>query len=379
MRTASIPVEEKVQETEDLETIFHRMTEFMPQRVADAVRAASRRVPVAAHQDVIVEGETSDGLYIVLEGTFGIYRKGDGTASDHRVAEIGPGQPFGEMALLDGEPRSATVRAETAGAVLEIEPERILELADGEARLAEFKGALASFVTRRMRASTQEHVAALQRELDLRNEQQQFGKFFVYSLIMMSIGTLVNNVLARTIVNVDVYTEVFAWQYLAILMVPSLFVIRHMGISISALGLTTVGLKKSLIEGAIISVGLCIFAWGLAAVLKYFDALPGKPLPFNLLGTLSYFLHSALQEIIARGFLQSSFQRFLGDQGKWRSVLLASVLFGMFHLHFGIPAVLMTIGTGFIFGWIYIRHQNIAGVILIHYMMGVAAFNTGLI
>lgn len=366
-------------EVEDLQAVFWKLAEFMPQRVVDAVRNASHEVRVPARHDVVTEGEKSDALYLVLGGTFGIYRKGADGSGDHRVAEIGTGQPFGEMALLDGEPRSATVRAETDGVVLAIEPEEIRALPEGEARLAEFKGALASFVTKRMRASTQEHVAALQRELDLREEQQQFGKFFVYSLIMMSIGTLVNNVLARTIVNVDVYTEVFAWQYLAILMVPSLFVIRHMRISIAALGLTTVGLKKSLVEGAIISAGLCIFAWGLAVVLKQFNALPGRPLPFDLWGTLSYFLHSALQEIIARGFLQSSFQRFLGDNGKWRSVLLASVLFGMFHLHFGIPAVLMTIATGCIFGWIYIRHQNIAGVILVHYMMGVAAFNTGLI
>lgn len=362
-----------------LNTLLASFAKGMPDVVMKAVRHAARRLEVSPGQDVIVEGDKSSSLYVVIDGTFGIYRKDPGGLTEHRVAEIGAGQPFGEMALLDGEARSATVRAETKGTVLEIQPEAIRAQVDGETRLAEFKGALASFVTRRMRSATQEHVAALQRELKLREEQQQFGKFFVYSLIMMSIGTLVNNLLARAFVNVDVYTAVFAWQYLAILLVPSLFVIRHMAIPLSSLGLTTAGLKKSLLEGIFISVTLCLFTWLLSLVLKHFDALPGKPLPFDPWGSASYFLHSALQEIIARGFLQSSFQRFLGDKGKWRSVLLASVLFGMFHLHFGIPAVLMTIATGCVFGWIYMRHQNIAGVVLVHYMMGVAAFNSGLL
>ncbi|MDK3017289.1 cyclic nucleotide-binding domain-containing protein [Pseudodonghicola flavimaris] len=362
-----------------LKEIIPNLTTYMPDRLIGAVGAASQERHVAPGETVIAEGETSTEFFLIREGTFGIYRAAPGGGTEVRVAEIGPGQPFGEMALLDGEPRAATVRAESAGVILEIAPEALRAQPDGEAGFLELKGALAAFVTRRMRATTQGHVEALQRELALRKEQEQFGRFFIYSLTMMSIGTIVNNMLARMTLSVDIYTQIFAWQYLAVLLVPSFFVIRHMGISLQSLGLTTVGLKRSLSEGALISVGLFALTWIVAAILRHFDALPGKVLPFDLLGTLSYFLHSALQEIIARGFLQSSFQRFLGDSNGLWSVLLASILFGMFHLHFGMAAVLMTIATGCVFGLIYMRHQNVAGVTLVHYVMGVAAFNTGLI
>ncbi len=351
----------------------------MSPTVRDALRQACKLRPVAAGEEVLTEGEVGCALYLVVDGSFGIYRCDPEEGTDHRVAIVTAGEAFGEMALLDGEPRSASVRAESVGSLVEIDPQALLDQPDGVLRLSEFKGELASLVTRRMRAANQEHVAALQRELKLREEQQHFGKFFVYSLIMMSIGTLVNNVLARSLTNIDIYTAAFAWQYLAVLMVPSLLIIRHMQIPLSDLGLTTRGLGKSLREGALISAGLCAITFGLAAGLRHFDVLPGKALPFDPWGSASYFVHSALQEVIARGFLQSSFQRFLGDKRGWRSVILASVLFGMFHLHFGLPAVLMTIATGCVFGWIYIRHQNIAGVVLIHYMMGVAAFNSGLL
>lgn len=362
-----------------LKEIVPNLTSYMPDRLIEAVGAVACEQRVEPGQTLIAEGDTGNSLFLVCEGSFGIYRSGGAGAAEMRVAEIGPGQPFGEMALLDGEPRAASVRAETPGLVLEVAPEALRRQPGGEACFQELKGALATFITRRMRATTQGHVEALERELALKGEQEQFGRFFIYSLIMMSIGTLVNNALARKEVDVDVYTQMFAWQYLAVLLVPSFFVIRHMGISIRSLGLTTRGLKRALTEGAAISVGLYGVTWFVAAILRHFDLLPGKALPFDLLGSLSYFLHSALQEIIARGFLQSSFQRFLGDSNGLWSVVLASTLFGMFHLHFGMAAVLMTIATGCVFGLIYMRHQNVAGVTLVHYVMGVAAFNTGLI
>lgn len=54
---------------------------------------------------LIEEGEDGDALFLILEGTAAV-RKGGNV-----VAEAGPGAYFGEMALLDGEPRSATVLA----------------------------------------------------------------------------------------------------------------------------------------------------------------------------------------------------------------------------------------------------------------------------
>lgn len=364
---------------DDLQRFLDRLSASLSTAAKESLTAVAKSVSVAGGHDILVEGEHSDALYLIFQGRVGIYRRDNEGESNLLVMEMGPGEPFGEMALLDGMPRSATVRAETDCELIEIAPEALCEHPDGKAHLAEFKGALAAFVTQRVRNTTAQHVASLKRELALKDEQQQFGRFFVYSLIMMCLGTLVNNLIARTIVDVDVYTERFAWLYLAVLLVPSFFVIRQMNIPVSALGITKVGLKRSLIEGAVFAAALMVFAYGLAAVLKAFGKVPGKPLPFDLLGTLSYFFHSALQEIVARGFLQSSFQRFLGSKnGAW-SVLLASILFGMFHLHFGFAAVAMTIVTGCVLGWVYMRHQNLAGVILIHYFMGVAAFNAGLV
>lgn len=345
----------------------------------DALGQTAQDIQIAAGQTIIRQGEADKALYFILHGQFGVYRQDHADQTPFLVATLSAAEPFGEMALLDGEPRSASVRAGVPSRVLRLDPDEVLALPDGAQHLAAFRAALAGFVTRRMRAANDSLVATLTRELTLKAEQQQFGRFFIYVLTMMLIGTLVNNALARTMIDVDVYTSMFAWQYLAVLLGPSLLVVRAMGISLRSLGLTEQGLKRSLAEGAVLSALLVAVAFALGAVLARLDALPGTPIPLTPMIFLSYFLHSALQELLARGFLQSSFQRFLGDKSGWQSVVLASILFGMFHLHFGLIAVGVTILSGCVFGAIYLRHKNLAGVTLVHFTAGLAAFHVGLI
>ena len=74
--------------------------------VAKAKRVAARTI-------VFFEGNSADAFFIVLSGSLKVFQ----TANDGRVkilGTIGPGETFGELAMLDGQPRSASV--ETIGA-----------------------------------------------------------------------------------------------------------------------------------------------------------------------------------------------------------------------------------------------------------------------
>jgi CRP-like cAMP-binding protein len=59
---------------------------------------------------IVEEGRTGNGLYIVLSGRVEVV-KGIPAGRPEVVAVLGPGEPFGEMALLGEWPRTASVRA----------------------------------------------------------------------------------------------------------------------------------------------------------------------------------------------------------------------------------------------------------------------------
>ena len=65
-------------------------------------------VSVPAGQLVLREGDTGDSLYIVLEGELEVIKRRGG--QEVVLSSYEPGQFFGEMALLERAPRSASVR-----------------------------------------------------------------------------------------------------------------------------------------------------------------------------------------------------------------------------------------------------------------------------
>jgi len=60
-----------------------------------------------AGHGVLTEGMTGPEFFIILDGTASVL------IDDQVVATLGPGDFFGEVAALDGGPRTASVRAET--------------------------------------------------------------------------------------------------------------------------------------------------------------------------------------------------------------------------------------------------------------------------
>ena len=79
----------------------------------------------AAGEAIVRQGDTGSSMYVLLHGHARVLIEPAGT----EVARLGPGGFFGEMSMLTGEPRTATVRAADDVRVLEISAERFRELA----------------------------------------------------------------------------------------------------------------------------------------------------------------------------------------------------------------------------------------------------------
>ena len=69
-------------------------------------------------EPVIEEGSPGDSMFVLLRGAANVSVSKNG--STIQIASLGAGDCFGEMSLLTGEPRSATVRADADCYVMEI-------------------------------------------------------------------------------------------------------------------------------------------------------------------------------------------------------------------------------------------------------------------
>jgi CRP/FNR family transcriptional regulator, cyclic AMP receptor protein len=83
--------------------LFSEFGEKGLQRVA----AIAKEVKFPAGKEIAKQGETGIGFHMIVEGEATVSVDGVNHAS------LGPGSYFGEMSLLDGGPRSATVTAAT--------------------------------------------------------------------------------------------------------------------------------------------------------------------------------------------------------------------------------------------------------------------------
>jgi CRP/FNR family transcriptional regulator len=111
--------------------------------------AVPRSFPAATR--VFHEGDHSDACYIVRSGSFRVTREhSDGRAIT--LATLGPGDIFGELAMLDGEVRSASVEALGDGELLALPAGEVRALL---ARHPEITVKLVAALVRRLRAANE--------------------------------------------------------------------------------------------------------------------------------------------------------------------------------------------------------------------------------
>ena len=81
----------------------------IPDSDLDAIHRMCRPGWHAAGSVILRQDDPSADLYIIREGEVAVRLSSNG--AEHELVRLGPGAVFGEMALFDGYPRSATVVA----------------------------------------------------------------------------------------------------------------------------------------------------------------------------------------------------------------------------------------------------------------------------
>jgi len=93
-----------------------------PENVLSSIAPIMKEISYQEGQEIFAKGDLGDSMYIIYSGQVGIY---DGAK---QLALFDKGEIFGELALLDTEPRSATTIAETDILLFRIDQEDFFEL-----------------------------------------------------------------------------------------------------------------------------------------------------------------------------------------------------------------------------------------------------------
>jgi signal transduction histidine kinase len=107
----------------------------LPNEALQRLAAHAQEIHFTAGQDIFREGDPGDGIYFVKLGLVEISTAlGDGQR--HVFARVAPGEVFGEMAVLDGLPRSAFAVARVKTTVCFVPREKILCLLEESPEMA---------------------------------------------------------------------------------------------------------------------------------------------------------------------------------------------------------------------------------------------------
>ena len=121
----------------------------------EAISNAAVEQTYEVGQEIVRQGDTGVGAFIIKKGRVEAVQ--DRSGHQHKLAELKTGDVFGEMALLDEFPRSATVRAIEPTTCLGIQRWHFKGILESHPQIAL---ALLPVLTRRLRNAEREDEAS---------------------------------------------------------------------------------------------------------------------------------------------------------------------------------------------------------------------------
>jgi CRP-like cAMP-binding protein len=115
--------EKQVVEAKGRNAAHHPFLKRLPSNLVQSLRRVSDERLYRPGDDIITQGSEASSLFMVDEGEVEVVKSG--SREEAVLAILGPGEVFGEMSILTGDPTSATVRARTACRINALDKERL--------------------------------------------------------------------------------------------------------------------------------------------------------------------------------------------------------------------------------------------------------------
>jgi len=213
------------------------------------------------------------------------------------------------------------------------------------------------------------------RNAQLQNIQAESSFIFNSLLLALCAYSFFLAILQRYQGNSMMPTLITA-GFSGIFLVISILVIWKTKLPLNFFGITWNNTKKSLLESGLATI-IVIVILTLAKMwaVKYWGPFQGTPVVDWSLWGMSYYTYiliAPIQEFVSRGVLQSSLERSLnsGKYGSIVAIIISSCVFGSFHIFYSLGLAILTVISGFLWGFLFSRQKNIIGISLSHFIIG---------
>jgi len=237
----------------------------LPARERQAIAPFLKPVSAQPGDVLCREGTPGEYFYMIVQGEAEVRK------NQKVVNTMGPGEVFGEMSLLTGEPRSATVIAQTPMELYQLHQEHFNDVLTWSPHMA---WALSRSLARRLQFSTDSRIAVEENldrwrqklidrvELDLLITEDPTtlqGLVKRSAPLAIVIGTLIDNIPESAVIGMNAGEGHFGWSFLL-----AVFISNFPEALSSASGMKQAGAKKIQILGLWIAVmllcGFCAIA-----------------------------------------------------------------------------------------------------------------------
>lgn len=317
---------------------------------------------------IIRENECSEDLYFIKEGEVEVVKKNETTGQEFVINKLYEGDVIGEMAFIDRQPRSSSVRAAN-------KPVSVYKFSVNwsDPHLSSLYTKILEKVVQttmlHLRTINKDYVQNLKEHIRQVNEQNDFGCFFIFMVTIYTLNSFAKLFLSFALIDSHFVSLI---NFTLLLFLPTIGFVYYMGYSFENFGLTFKRTWQTLKETFFIAIGgLSLFgliysAWiGWPLFLEYLS----KTIPyFFSMYAIMIFLYVFSLEFVARGTIQTSLQKFLAHHKEIGAVLLTAILIWPTNLYFGFGISFLKFLLDLFLGFVFIRQKNLIGVSILHYL-----------
>ena len=224
--------------------------------------------------------------------------------------------------------------------------------------------------------------ADLQEAAQTRAQFGMMATFIVITLCLYSTAlSFFENIVKVDLNQRRTVIEIISFGFLILQIAMAIMYISKHKPDLAYYGWTLRNWKRSLFESFVLCAGMLFVMLGLKWLLiRYQPESHAAPLAdWSYWGgwvtVLSYLFVAPMQELIARGFLQTSMENFLTGRHRTAiAIVLTAAQFGVVHLHFSFSTGIIAMISGLLFGALFARQRTLLGASLTHFILGTLAF-----